>query len=69
MVMKELYQLWGKDDKKYITEARKFSEQLENLLLAEHDQSNHESDSAWDSTTLREEMKELYEKMKENNTE
>ncbi len=69
MVMKELYQLWGKDDKKYITEARKFSEQLESLLLAEQDQSNYESDSAWDSTTLREEIKEMYQKMNENATE
>jgi len=63
LVMKELHQLWGKDEKRYITEARKFSEQLENLLLAEQDQSIHENDGAWDATTLREEVREIYAKL------
>ncbi|MCF8368173.1 MAG: monovalent cation:proton antiporter-2 (CPA2) family protein [Bacteroidales bacterium] len=65
MVMKELHKLWKDDDTKYITEARKFSEQLENILLTEQQQPIHDADHAWDSTTIREEIQEIYGKIKE----
>jgi len=64
-VMTELQKLWKGDKKKYFTEARKFSEQLENILLTEQEQSIHESDSAWDVTTLREEVLDIYKQMEE----
>lgn len=64
-IMQELYSLWGGDKKKYISEAKRFSEQLEKILLTEQEHSIHESDSAWDDTTLREEVRDIYAKMQE----
>jgi hypothetical protein len=63
IIMQELHKLWGKDDKHYINEVRRFSEQLETILAAEQDLVVHEHDGAWDATTLREEMKQMYEEM------
>jgi glutathione-regulated potassium-efflux system ancillary protein KefC len=65
-IMKELHKLWKEDSGRYVMEARKFSEQLENILLAEQNVSIHESDSAWDATTLREEMREIYGRLIED---
>jgi voltage-gated potassium channel Kch len=63
MIMRELHKLWGKDDKHYFNEVRRFSEQLETILSAEQDQTLHEHDGAWDSTSLREEVQTMYEEM------
>ena len=67
-VMGELHILWKGDKKKYITEARKFSEQLENILLAEQEQSIHDYDDAWDISSRRDEIREMYEQMKEGDS-
>jgi voltage-gated potassium channel Kch len=64
-VMKELHKLWKEDKGKYIMAANKFSEQLENILLAEQTGSIHESDSAWDPVSLREEIREIYNQLKD----
>lgn len=64
-VIKELYKLWQKDKRMYIKEAKRFREELENILLAEHENSIHESDSAWDNYTLREEVKERNPEIKD----
>ena len=68
-IMKELHKLWGQDDKHYFNEVRRFSEQLETILSAEQDQVEHEHDGAWDSTTLREEIKYMYEEMQQKDKE
>jgi monovalent cation:proton antiporter-2 (CPA2) family protein len=60
-MMKELHQLWHEDKRKYINEVRRFSLQLENILLSEKDQALHESDHAWDIESRREEIREMYE--------
>ena len=44
----------------YIKEAKRFREELENILLAEKENSIHESDGAWDNSSIREEIKGLY---------
>jgi voltage-gated potassium channel Kch len=62
-MMDELQKLWQGDKKKYINEARRFSQQLDNILLTEKDHVLHESDSAWDSDTIREEVREIYAEM------
>jgi len=62
-MMDELQKLWHGDRKKYINEARRFSQQLDNILLTEKDHVLHESDSAWDSETIREEVREIYAEM------
>ena len=68
-VMEELHRHWKEDEKKYITEARKFSEQLESILLAEQEQSIHEADSAFDITSRREEIRKIYEQMRKEEEE
>jgi voltage-gated potassium channel Kch len=66
-MMKELHALWNSDKRKYINEARRFSQQLENILLTEKDHALHESDHAWDVESLREEAREIYESMTREN--
>ncbi len=55
-IIEELYSLWGKDKKKYIQEARRFKEELEQLLSSEDQSSIHDSDHAWDTQSLAEEI-------------
>jgi monovalent cation:proton antiporter-2 (CPA2) family protein len=61
LVMNELQKLWKEDKKDYISEARKFSEQLEEMLLAELHTPIHDSDNAWDISSRIEEIKEMVE--------
>jgi voltage-gated potassium channel Kch len=61
LMMKELHQLWHEDKRKYINEVRRFSQQLENILISEKDHALHESDHAWDIESRREEIREMYE--------
>ena len=63
IMMKDLHHLWHEDKRKYIDEVRRFSQQLDNILLAEKDHALHESDHAWDVESLREEIREIYEMM------
>lgn len=65
VIMKELHKLWGQDEKHYFNEVRRFSEQLETILAAEQEQVVHANDGAWDSTTLREEIRHMYEEMQQ----
>ncbi|MCB2221286.1 MAG: monovalent cation:proton antiporter-2 (CPA2) family protein [Bacteroidetes bacterium] len=65
LIMKELHQLRGKDEKHYFNEVRRFSEQLENILSSEQHQSLNDNDSAWDASTLREEIRQMYSEMSE----
>ncbi|MBI9066847.1 MAG: cation:proton antiporter [Salinivirgaceae bacterium] len=65
LVLEELYQLWGKDEQKYISEAKRFSEQLRNLLLSEEENFYEGVDSAWDVQTLRDEVLENYNKQQD----
>jgi monovalent cation:proton antiporter-2 (CPA2) family protein len=69
IVMNELHQIWHEEDRKFFSEARRHTEQLENLLLAELDQPLHDADHAWDATTLREEVRELYGRISEEEEE
>lgn len=59
-ILDDLYLHRIDDEKKIIKETRKFTEQLEDILATENEQSIHESENAWDVTTLREEIKQLY---------
>jgi monovalent cation:proton antiporter-2 (CPA2) family protein len=60
-MMNELHHLWHEDKRKYINEVRRFSLQLENILISEKDHALHESDHAWDIESRREEIREMYE--------
>lgn len=62
IIMEELYKIYTEqaDSKRYIDQARKFSEQLESIFIAEKEHRIHESDHAWDVDSLREEIRELY---------
>ena len=59
-VVKELFVVLKEDKKRYIKEAKRFTESLEKRLMEEQEYSIHESDNAWDVTTLREEVKSIY---------
>lgn len=54
-VLKELYNHWFEDKNLFMAEARRFSEQLEDILRTEKEQSIHQHDISWDSTARREE--------------
>lgn len=69
-IMRELYKSHKEkiSRKNYIDQVREFSEQLENIFLAEQEHILHESDSAFDIETRREEIREMEEeKLKEQN--
>ncbi len=55
-VLHDLYALWKEDDKKFIQEARRFSEQLSEILQTEKDYLIHETDYAWNVNSIREEI-------------
>jgi len=65
-VLHELFKHYEQDEKQYLNEARRFSKELEELLQTEQNQSIHESDTAWDVTTLREEVREIYAEIEKN---
>lgn len=68
-VMQELHKHWNEDKNKYISEARRFTEQLENLLMAEQENSIHDADAAWDIESRREEVKKMNEAMNKDKPE
>ena len=63
MVIHELYQHYETDEKRYLSEAKKYASELEELFRTEKEQPIHEADSSWDVTTLREEIREMYAEM------
>jgi monovalent cation:proton antiporter-2 (CPA2) family protein len=63
MVIRELYQHYGEDEKKYLYETRKYASELEELFRAEQEDISHHTDSSWDVESLREEIRETYAEM------
>lgn len=63
---KELVTLHGDDEKKYISESRRLSHELEELLKEEQEQSIHEMDNAWDVSSRQEEMKKIMKEIEKN---
>ncbi|NOR75573.1 MAG: potassium transporter [Draconibacterium sp.] len=55
-VVQELYKHWQEDEKRYIQETRRFSEQLSETLQAEKNYSIHDGDDSWDVNSLRDEI-------------
>lgn len=62
-VMHKLFEHYGEDEKKYLSEAKRLADELEELFKTEQEDPIHETDSAWDATTLREEVREIYAEM------
>jgi hypothetical protein len=56
-VFMELYDHWTEDKNRFIQEARRFSEQLSETLVAEKKFSIHKADCAWDVESIRKEAK------------
>jgi voltage-gated potassium channel Kch len=63
MVIQELFLHYKDDEKKYLSEAKKYASELEELLQTEKEEPIHEADSSWDVSTLREEIREIYAEM------
>jgi monovalent cation:proton antiporter-2 (CPA2) family protein len=57
-IMHELYEHWLEGETRYMEETRRFSEELDEILKTERDFSIHETDYAWDVTSIRKEAKE-----------
>jgi len=59
-VIGDLVNHFKDDEKKYLSEAKKYAAELEDLLRAETDDQSHHTDFSWDVETLREEVREIY---------
>ena len=57
-IMQELYEHWLEGEKRYIEETRRFSEELTEILKTERDFSIHDTDGAWDVTSVRKEARQ-----------
>jgi monovalent cation:proton antiporter-2 (CPA2) family protein len=66
MILEELFHHYEEDEKKYLSEAKRYAGELEELFRTEKEETIHDADSAWDVTTLREEMREIYAEMDQN---
>ncbi len=60
---KNLEHLYEGDEKQYISEVKRHAAELDEILRIETEQSIHESDEAWDNTSLREEIIQIYADM------
>jgi monovalent cation:proton antiporter-2 (CPA2) family protein len=56
-IMQELYEHWLEGETRYIEETRRFSEELTEILKTERDFSIHDTDEAWDVTSVRKEAR------------
>ena len=68
-VMSELFEHYQEDEKKYLSESKRIANELEELLQTEKERALHVEDSAWDVTTLREEVREVYAEMDKGGNE
>jgi formate-dependent nitrite reductase cytochrome c552 subunit len=59
-IVEELFQHYGEDEKLYLSEAKRHASELEGLLQTESEESIHESDGAWDVTSIKEEIREIF---------
>ena len=62
----ELFQHHGEDEKKYLSQTKKYASDLEELFRAEMEDTSHQSDSSWDVESLREEIREIYAEMEKD---
>jgi glutathione-regulated potassium-efflux system ancillary protein KefC len=62
-VMHKLFEHYEEDEKKYLSEAKRLADDLEELFRTEKAEPIHDIDCAWDVTTLREEAREVYAEM------
>ena len=58
-VTHELYRHHGEDEKKYLSEAKKYASELEELLQAENEDPSHELDCSWDVSSRQEEIQQI----------
>lgn len=54
-ILQKLYGHWQEGEKRYMEETRRFSEELSEILRMEHNFSIHDTDYAWDISSLSEE--------------
>jgi monovalent cation:proton antiporter-2 (CPA2) family protein len=66
---KKLAHMYEGDEKQYIDEVKRSAAELEEILRTETEQSIHEADEAWDNTTLREEVIQIYAEMNQDQSD
>lgn len=59
-VIWDMCQHYGEDEKKYLSEAKKHALELEELLRSEQEDPSYQADHAWDVTSRREEIIEMF---------
>ncbi len=64
-VLEELHKHHKEDEKKYLSEAKKYALELEELFQAEKEDEDHMTDESWDISSRQEEAKELNRSLKE----
>jgi Zn-dependent oligopeptidase len=57
-VMWDLCEHWS-DEKLYLSESKKRSQELEEILLAEEEDHSYQRDDSWDATSRREEIRDM----------
>jgi voltage-gated potassium channel Kch len=62
-VMHKLFEHYEEEEKKYLCEAKRLAGELEELFRTEQEEPIHNVDSAWDVSTLSEEVREIYAEM------
>lgn len=62
-VIRDLYQHHKEDEKKYLSEAKKYASELEELFITENEEPEYDRDCSWDVTTRREEVRQIYAEM------
>ncbi len=60
-VIRDLCQHHGEDEKIYLSEAKKHASELEELLLAEQEDTSYLDDHSWDDSSRREEFRNIQE--------
>ncbi len=58
-MIQELFHHHLDDEKKYLSETKKYASELEELLRTEKEERGHEQDCSWDVTSRREETQQL----------
>ncbi len=67
-VVEELYQHHQEDEIKYLSEAKRLANEVEEILRAENEEASYDEDCSWDVTTRREEVQQIWRESNRKNS-
>ena len=59
-MVEELYQHHQEDEIRYLSEAKRLANEVEEILRAENEEVSYDQDCSWDVTTRREEVQQIW---------